>query len=155
MNGGVRAKSDGRWLSLAGGHSVQGVFCTKSSVHKISTIKTMWLQNTGTINGRFYCTTCISGLQGSDVAERRRQSDMVKSSITKLVDGVCELEGKVRLTHTDRLPGNRLQHQWLTNMNGEFRTYHLGVVNLLEEEKDLENEQTALNDHDDRGHTPV
>ena len=35
-------------------------------------------------------------------------------------------------------------------MDGEFRTDHLGVVDFLEEEKDLENEQAALDDHDNR-----
>ena len=51
--------------------------------------------------------------------------------------------------HTDRLAVERLQ-QRLTNLDEEFRTYHLGVVDLLEEEKDLENEQAALDNHDDR-----
>ena len=49
--------------------------------------------------------------------------------------------------HTDRLVVERLQQQSI-NKNGEFRTYHLGVVDLLEKEKDLENEQAALDDHD-------
>ena len=34
-------------------------------------------------------------------------------------------------------------------MDEEFKTYHLGVVDLLEEEQQLENEQAMLDDHDD------
>ena len=36
------------------------------------------------------------------------------------------------------------------NLDGEFRTYHLTVVDLLEEEDALEKEQADLDDHDDR-----
>ena len=35
-------------------------------------------------------------------------------------------------------------------MNYEFRTYHLGVVDLLERAEELETEQTVLDDHTDR-----
>ena len=70
---------------------------------------------------------------------------MVKASITKLVNPACELEGKIKLTHADRLAVKRLQ-QRLTNLDEEFKTYHLGVVDFLEEEKDLENDQAALDD---------
>ena len=40
--------------------------------------------------------------------------------------------------------------QQLTNLDDEFRTYHPAVVDLLEEKDDLENEQAALDNHDDR-----
>ena len=52
-------------------------------------------------------------------------------------------------THTDRLSVKRLQQQ-LTNMDGELRTYHQGVVDLLEEEEDLETGQAVLEEHNDR-----
>ena len=71
---------------------------------------------------------------------------MVKASIIKLVDCVRESEGKVELIHTDQLAAKGLQ-QRQTNIDGEFRTYHLGVVNLMEDEEELESEQTVLNDH--------
>ena len=76
---------------------------------------------------------------------------VVKVSITKLIDSVRELEGKVQLTHSDRLEAERLQ-QRLTNLDCEFRTYHLGMVDtcILEEEDDLEKQQADLDDHDDR-----
>ena len=74
---------------------------------------------------------------------------MVKASITNLIDCVRVLEGKFKFTHSDQLEAERLQ-QRLTNRDCKFKTYHLGVVDLLEEAGDLENEQTALDDHDDR-----
>ena len=35
-------------------------------------------------------------------------------------------------------------------MDGEFRTYLLGVVDLLQQEEYLESEQAVLDEHDDR-----
>ena len=78
---------------------MQKVFCTKSSEHNFLILNTMWSLNTVTINGRLYSATRMSGLQGSVVAEGQCQSDVIKLSMTKLVDSVCELEEKVRLTH--------------------------------------------------------
>ena len=49
----------------------------------------------------------------------------------------------------DRLEAERF-HQQLTNLDGEFRTYRLAMVDLLEEDYDMENEQAALDDHDNR-----
>ena len=91
----------------------------------------------------------MSGLQGLDVAGRQHQRGVVKTFIMKLVNHVCELEGKVELTHTDRLEVKRLQ-QRLTKMDGGVKTYHLGIVDQLEEKEDLDNEQAALDDHNDR-----
>ena len=64
----------------------------------------------------------------------------------ELVNHVRELEDKDELTHSDWLALKRLQ-QWLTNTNGEFKTYHLDVDDLLEEEENQENEQAAPDDH--------
>ena len=91
----------------------------------------------------------MSGLQDLDVAGRRRRRGVVKASITKLMDRVHDLELKVGLSHTDRLEAKRFQER-LTNLDAEFRMYHLAVVDLLEEEGDLVKEQADLDDHDDR-----
>ena len=91
----------------------------------------------------------MSGVQDLDTAGRRRRRGVVKASITKLIDRVRDMERLEVLTPTDRLAVKRLQ-QRLTNMDGEFRTYHLSVVDLLEEEADLETEQAVLDEHDDR-----
>ena len=74
---------------------------------------------------------------------------MVKASITKLLDRIHNLERKADLTHTDRLSAKRMQ-QWLNDMDGEFKTYHLSLVDLLDSVEDLETEQAVLNEHDDR-----
>ena len=65
------------------------------------------------------------------------------------MDCVHDLELKVALSHTDRLEAKRFQER-LTNLDAEFRMYHLAVVDLLEEEGDLVKEQADLDDHDDR-----
>ena len=49
------------WRSLvtfAGSRSPQRLFCTKSSTHGISVIKTRWSLTTENVNSSFYCT-CI------------------------------------------------------------------------------------------------
>ena len=43
-------------VTLAGSHSPQRRFCTKSSLHRISVIKTRWSLTTEIINSSFYCT---------------------------------------------------------------------------------------------------
>ena len=91
----------------------------------------------------------MSGLQDLDVSGRRRRRGVVKASITKLTDRVLDLESRVALSHTDRLEAKRFQER-LTNLDAEFRMYHLAVVDLLEEEGDLAKEQADLDDHDDR-----
>ena len=91
----------------------------------------------------------MSGLQDLDVSGRRRRRGVVKASITKLTDRVEDLELRVALSHTDRLEAKRFQER-LTNLDAEFRMYHLAVVDLLEEEGDLAKEQADLDDHDDR-----
>ena len=53
------------------------------------------------------------------------------------------------MKHTVRLAVERLQ-QRLSKLDEEFKTYHLGMVDLLEKEKDLESEQAALGNHDNR-----
>ena len=73
---------------------------------------------------------------------------MVKTSTSKLVDHVRDLEGKRELYHSDRLEAKGSEER-LTNLDGEFRTYHLDVVNLLEESNNLEKEQAALDDYED------
>ena len=92
----------------------------------------------------------MAEIQYLDAPGRRRRRGVVKASITKLVDRVRELEGKgADLTDPDRLSAKRLQ-QRLNDMDREFRTYHLGLVDLLDTAQDLETEQAALNEHDDR-----
>ena len=60
VNGTVHAKSGSRWSCLADGHSTQGLFYTQSFMQGIPVIETRRSLNTGTVNGRFYCTTKLS-----------------------------------------------------------------------------------------------
>ena len=53
----------------------------------------------------------------------------LKLSILYQVDRVLEVEGKIKLTHTDGLAVKRLQ-QRLTNLDEEFKTYLMGMVDL-------------------------
>ena len=55
VNGSVCAKSGGLWSHLAGSRSTPWLFCTKSSMHGISAIKTRWSLTTEIVNSSFYC----------------------------------------------------------------------------------------------------
>ena len=84
-----------------------------------------------------------------DIVARRHPRGVVKASITKLGDLIVTFEYKVELSHSDRLAVQRLQ-QRLTNMDSDFKRYHLAVVDLLDEDKNLDDKQAILDDHDDR-----
>ena len=58
-----------------------------------------------------------------------------RTFITKLIDHVLELEGKVKLTHSDRQEAIEVSAAIDQPVDGEFRTYHLAVVDLLEEDE--------------------
>ena len=63
VNGSVHAKSGGHWSHSTGSRSPQRLFCTKSSVHRISVIKTRWSLTTEVISSSFYCIQyCNTGV---------------------------------------------------------------------------------------------
>ena len=79
-------------------------------------------------------------------ASKRR--GVVQASITRLDCHVADLESKEELTAADRLAAQHLL-QKLNSLEAEFRSYHLAVVDLIEEDA-LEGEQAILDEHDDR-----
>ena len=91
----------------------------------------------------------MSELLGLDVVARHRCRGVVKAYVTKLFEHVIELERKFKPAHSDRLAAQRLQ-QRLIGMDGEFKCYHLCIVDLLEDAEELETKQVGLDNHDDR-----
>ena len=86
---------------------------------------------------------------GLDITARRRRRGVAKASITKLIDRVLELEHKPKLTNTDRLTAQRLQ-QRLTDLDGDFKRYHLSIVDVLENDEEQTREQAVIDDHDNK-----
>ena len=78
----------------------------------------------------------------------RKRKGVVQASITHLDSRVAELESKEDLTAADRLAAQHLL-QKLNSLEAEFRSYHLTVVDLVEEDA-FEGEQAILDEHDDR-----
>ena len=76
----------------------------------------------------------MSELTGLDVTARSRCRGVVKSSITKLVECVLELQCKFELTHSDQLAAQHLQ-QKLTGLDREFKRYHLSIVDLIDNDE--------------------
>ena len=68
--------------------------------------------------------------------------------ITKMEEKIINLEMKERLTHKDQLAIQR-HLQRLESLDAQFRSEHSKVVDLIEE-RNLDTEQAALNDHDER-----
>ena len=56
LNGSVGAKTGGRWSRLAGSHSSQRLFCTKSSFHGSLVIKSRLSLTTEIVKSSFDCT---------------------------------------------------------------------------------------------------
>ena len=84
-----------------------------------------------------------------DISGRRRRRGIICASITRLCDKVGELEAKERLSPVDQSAAKRLQ-QRLSELNQDFNCLHFAIVDLLEQQEDLEREQAAFDDHEDR-----
>ena len=82
-----------------------------------------------------------------DISARQRGASW--ASITKLLDCIQELENKEALSHSDQLMIQRLQ-QRLATLDSEFQRYHISAIDLVEEEEELEREQSIFNDHNER-----
>ena len=91
----------------------------------------------------------MAKVQDLDVSARHCLRGVVRASITKLATHVSELERKPELSHFDQLTAKRMQER-LAGLDSEFKSYHLSIITLLEEETDLDTEQATLADHDDK-----
>ena len=78
----------------------------------------------------------------------RRRRGVVRASITHLEGRVVDLESKRELTADDVRSAQHLL-QKLNSLEADFKTYHLSVVDLLDEDA-LESEQVILDETDDQ-----
>jgi hypothetical protein len=69
----------------------------------------------------------------------RKRKGVVRASVTRLLARVSELEHDT---------ARRLQ-QKLEELDSDFKTYHLAVVDLTDDEA-LDTEQAMLDEHDDK-----
>ena len=94
------------------------------------------------------CYVRATKLKHCGKATSKGRGQNVYHKVDRPVSGrLRESELKDELTHSDWLEAERFPLR-LTNLDGEFRTYHLAVVDLREEDN-LEKEQAGLDDHDD------
>lgn len=77
----------------------------------------------------------------------RRRRGSVRGSLTKLSSKLGELEGKPDEPNTLE-QAQRLKSK-LESLGTEFKTHHYSVIELIEEEDELVDEQTILDQHDD------
>jgi ATP-dependent helicase/DNAse subunit B len=78
----------------------------------------------------------------------RKRKGVVRASVTRLLARVSELEHKERPSPGDLDTARRLQ-QKLEELDSDFKTYHLAVVDLTDDEA-LDTEQAMLDEHDDK-----
>ncbi len=83
----------------------------------------------------------------------RKRRGVAKASITRLDSRVAELESRAELTADDGLTAQHLS-QRLNALGAEFKSHHLAVVDLIDEEA-LEGEQAILDENDDRISNPT
>ena len=79
----------------------------------------------------------------------RRRRGVVKASITRLEGRIEVLELKRELLHADQLTIRRLLKK-IEDQDAKFKKYHFAIVEILEDEEELEKEQSTFDDHDDR-----
>ena len=83
----------------------------------------------------------------ADLATLKRRRGTVKASLTKLATRLRELE------ETEFAPSIASQAQQylkrLETLDANFKTHHLAIVDVTEEEEQLTLEQEALDQHDD------
>jgi DNA repair ATPase RecN len=78
----------------------------------------------------------------------RKKRGVVRRSITYLESRVGDLEASTDLPGT---PAHAEQlSKKLAHLDSEFQSFHLQLVELIEDEEDLEREQTNLDQHDHR-----
>ena len=81
-------------------------------------------------------------VQALDVTVRRHFRGIVRASITKLDTHISELERKQGILHSDLLAAKWLRERLhATGLDSEFKSYHLSIVALVDEEEDLDTEK--------------
>ena len=91
-----------------------------------------------------------SGNEDLAVTSSRRRRGVTRSSVTRLIAKFEELENNTALDTAPKLEVARQLKTRLSMLDAEFRTQHLEVIDLIENEGSLAKEQAILDEHDDR-----
>lgn len=81
------------------------------------------------------------------ISTLRKRRGVVKASITRLSRSLRDLEGRAGEANTLDLAQRMVSR--LENLDSEFKTHHLELIDLLEDETELAHEQEILDDHDE------
>ena len=84
------------------------------------------------------------------VSKIKKRRGTAKRSITNLENRLNELEARVDVSPANRLESARQNKAQLSAYDADFRKLHLELVDLLETTDDLDREQLALDEHEDR-----
>ena len=78
----------------------------------------------------------------------KKRRGVARASITKLSNKITELEAQT--SNPDALTIAESLVIKLKELNAEFRTHHLAIVDLTDDDEELSSEQGALDHHDDK-----
>ena len=82
------------------------------------------------------------------LSTRRKRRGVVRASVTRLDSRVSELERKKKTSPGDLATAQCFLRK-LDELDEEFKSYHLSIVDLIGEES-IDTEQGILDDHDDK-----
>lgn len=82
------------------------------------------------------------------VSSARKRRGVARGSITRLTTRLTDLEGR-RPDDASVMTMAQQTLKSLENVDSDFKTHHLALIDLLEEEDDLEGEQHVLDEHDE------
>lgn len=81
------------------------------------------------------------------LSTHKKRRGVARASLTRLGTRLGELEG--RTDAPTALDNARRMLQRLESLDAEFKTHHLALVDLIEDEETLSGEQVILDTHDD------
>ena len=81
------------------------------------------------------------------ISSARKKRGVAKSSVTRLTKKLPDVEG-ITDTHSASLQAQQMLKE-LESANSDFRTHHLAIIDLVDDEGTLITEQNALDTHDD------
>ena len=81
------------------------------------------------------------------ISSARKKRGVAKSSVTRLTRKLPDVEG-ITDAHSTSLQAQQMLKE-LESANSNFRTHHLAIIDLVDDEGTLITEQNALDTHDD------
>ncbi len=87
------------------------------------------------------------GMSAKEISTARKRRGVAKASITRLAQRLKDLEARPGEPNVETMAQQMLKN--IEVLNSDFKTQHLALIDLLDNEGSLEGEQEALDKHDE------